>query len=144
MGYYSWRTQDTNKSIANRHSRLRTAKVHMIDNKGNTWTETDYDGYGNFGGKGFYELLAEMNGYTEADGDLHQIGVSVAHYDAEAEARYDKMEAEGKIAYREPAYRTRQPDGVVLWPNLVSRADKWIWRNEAPARCRAQGYFYSR
>jgi len=34
----------------------------MIDNKGNRWEENEYEGYGDFGGKDFYELVAEMNG----------------------------------------------------------------------------------
>jgi hypothetical protein len=33
----------------------------MIDNKGNVYKEENYEGYGVFGGKAFYELLAEMN-----------------------------------------------------------------------------------
>lgn len=62
MGFFSWKTQDTNRSIANRHSEKSTFNVFMIDNKGNKWKESNYDGYGEFGGKDFYELLAEMNG----------------------------------------------------------------------------------
>jgi hypothetical protein len=34
----------------------------MLDDKGNKWKEDNYDGYGVFGGKDYYELLAEMNG----------------------------------------------------------------------------------
>ena len=64
MGFFSWKTQDTDKSIANEHSNRKTFRVQMIDNKGNVWTESEYDGYGRFGGKDFYELLAEMNGFT--------------------------------------------------------------------------------
>jgi len=33
----------------------------MKDNKGNSWKEDDYKGYGEFGGKNYYELLTEMN-----------------------------------------------------------------------------------
>lgn len=62
MGFFSWKTQDTNRSIPNNSSGKKTFSVTMIDNKGNSWTETDYEGYGVFGGKDFYELLAEMNG----------------------------------------------------------------------------------
>ena len=69
MGFFSWKTQDTDKSIANSHSINPTFEVTMIDNKGNSWLEKDYDGYGIFGGKDFYELLAEMNGKkTRNDG----------------------------------------------------------------------------
>ncbi len=62
MGFFSWITQDTNKSIPNSFSKKKTFKVYMHDNKGNVWEEKDYEGYGEFGGKDFYVLLAEMNG----------------------------------------------------------------------------------
>jgi hypothetical protein len=62
MGFFSWKTQDTNKSIANQYSNRKPFKVTMSDNKGNKWTETNYEGYGVFGGKDYFELLAEMNG----------------------------------------------------------------------------------
>lgn len=34
----------------------------MTDDKGNKYVEQCYEGYGEFGGKDYYELLAEMNG----------------------------------------------------------------------------------
>jgi hypothetical protein len=34
----------------------------MITPDGRVFTEKDYEGYGVFGGKDFYELLAELNG----------------------------------------------------------------------------------
>lgn len=64
MGFFSWKTQDTNRSIANRYSSRETFSVTMTDDKGNKWTEENYEGYGVFGGKDFYELLAEMNGLS--------------------------------------------------------------------------------
>ena len=62
MGFFSWKTQDTNKSIANVHSHKPTFTVYMVDDNDNEWEEKEYDGYGVFGGKDYYELLAEMNG----------------------------------------------------------------------------------
>ena len=62
MGFFSWITQDTDESIANLFSNRKTFSVTMTDNKGRTWTEKDYKGYGVFGGKDYYELLDEMNG----------------------------------------------------------------------------------
>jgi hypothetical protein len=64
MGFFSWKTQDTDKSISNVYSNKKPFFVAMHDNKGNIWTESAYDGYGTFGDKDFYELLAEMNGLT--------------------------------------------------------------------------------
>ena len=62
MGFFSWHTQDTNESIPNHYSGQQTFTVYMHDHLGNAWKEDKYDGYGVFGGKDFYELLAEMNG----------------------------------------------------------------------------------
>jgi len=62
MGFFSWKTQDTDRSIANSYSGRETFTVYMTDDKGNKWKEDNYEGYGVFGGKDYYELLAEMNG----------------------------------------------------------------------------------
>jgi len=62
MGFFSFKTQDTDQSIPCSHSSRRTFSVTMTDDKGNKWTEHDYEGYGIFGGKDFYELVDEMNG----------------------------------------------------------------------------------
>jgi hypothetical protein len=62
MGFFSWKTQDTNRSISNCYSGKQTFTVYMHDHLGNIWECNDYGGYGLFGGKDFYVLLAEMNG----------------------------------------------------------------------------------
>lgn len=74
MGFFSWKTQDTKMSIANAYSRRKPFTVYMIDDKGNKWKEDDYHGYGVFGGKDYYELLAEING-SEPNRD---IGITLA------------------------------------------------------------------
>jgi len=74
MGFFSWHTNDTHKPIMN-HWSGKNFPVHMIDNKGNSWYEKKYEGYGVFGGKDYYELLAEMNGL---DSD-REIGITLAH-----------------------------------------------------------------
>ena len=55
---FSWYTQDTNKRIVANQEKT----IIMTDMFGNKWVEECYEGYGVFGGKDFYELLAEMNG----------------------------------------------------------------------------------
>ena len=62
MGFFSWKTCDTDESIANKYSNCPTFTVHMIAPDGRVFTEKDYDGYGEFGGKDFYDLLCELNG----------------------------------------------------------------------------------
>ena len=66
---WSYFTQDTHVRIVNG----RPMHVVMCDDKGNKYVEECYEGYGVFGGKDYYELLAEMNGYsvTEYHGTYH-------------------------------------------------------------------------
>ena len=71
MGFFSWKTMDTNRSICNIYSIKDTFPVVMIDNNGNKWIENDYKGYGVFGGKDYYVLLAEMNGKTTREEGIH-------------------------------------------------------------------------
>lgn len=63
-GQFSWMTQDTRNQIGS--ERENTIAVTMFDDKGNKWLERKYDGYGEFGGKDYYELLAQMNGVENA------------------------------------------------------------------------------
>lgn len=79
MGCFSWKCQDTGRRIVID----RPMHVVMRDDKNNKYEEECYEGYGEFGGKDYYELLAEMNGVTLADcgGDkerLRQKGIDMA------------------------------------------------------------------
>jgi len=64
-GQFSWITQDTGQQIGSEDE--NRIPVYMFDNKGNYYYENRYDGYGDFGGKDYYELLAQMNGYAKGD-----------------------------------------------------------------------------
>lgn len=70
MGQFSWFTQDTHHRIVNGEE----YKVIMTDNNGRKYVEHCYEGYGEFGGKDYYELLAEMNGL----GSDRQAGIELA------------------------------------------------------------------
>jgi hypothetical protein len=59
-GQFSWMTQDTGQQIGSQDE--NKISVYMFDNKGKYWFERDYEGYGVFGGKDYYELLDQMNG----------------------------------------------------------------------------------
>jgi hypothetical protein len=65
MGFFSWNTSDTKKSIANRYSSKETFKVHLITRDGQVYTEDDYEGYGLFGGIDYYEVMAIINGLNK-------------------------------------------------------------------------------
>jgi hypothetical protein len=126
MGFFSWNTQDTDKSIANEYSNRKTFRVQMMDNKGNVWTEDDYEGYGRFGGKDYYELLAEMNGFTS---------------DKTGEEYTDEARGFGiDIAFKGNGSGVGT-DGV-YYPNLVEQAKGWTYEMGGPDSCDFQGYFY--
>jgi len=90
MGFFSWKTQDTGRSIANKYSNRSTFSVRMTDNSGNEWIEDDYEGYGEFGGKDFYELLAEMNG-KESSRD-EGVTMTEAHFTDDLKANFRSWE----------------------------------------------------
>lgn len=74
MGFFSWKTSDTKVSIPNKYQQAKpTFKVHMITSDGRVFTEPCYEGYGEFGGKDFYELLAELNGVTTGSTDFKRL-----------------------------------------------------------------------
>ena len=62
MGFFSFKTSDTQKSIPNACSNKGTFPVHMITEDGQVFTEEEYEGYGVFGNKDIYVLIGEMNG----------------------------------------------------------------------------------
>ena len=113
MGFFSWITQDTKRSIANSWSRRRTFKVVMTDDKNNHWVECNYDGYGVFGGKDYYVLLAEMNGINGTNEE-------------------DKRQQGIKLAFSGKKCK---------YPNLTETED-WEWIDEEPDSCPDQGFFY--
>jgi len=66
-GQFSWMTHDGGTQIGSENA--NRIEVTMFDDKGNKWVEKKYEGYGEFGGKDYYVLLAEMNGVTKENVD---------------------------------------------------------------------------
>lgn len=66
MGFFSWMTSDTQRSIPSSYSTRNTFPVYMITRDGQIFEELQYEGYGEFGGKDIYVLAAEMNGFKGA------------------------------------------------------------------------------
>lgn len=132
MGFFSWKTMDTDKSISNESSVRGTFRVQMMDDKGNVWTEDNYEGYGIFGGKDYYELLAEMNGLKPND-DVYNC-MSPEQYT-------DYMRGQGiDLAFRENG--SGDHSFGVKYPNLVEMAKGWTYQHCGPDSCPDQGYFY--
>jgi hypothetical protein len=119
MGFFSWIAQDTNKPIyidGFQKPGYEQRTYYMWDNNGNCWKEPSYEGYGRFGGKDYYILLAEMNGvYSE--------NVS------EEQKRNEGIDIE---------FRSNR-DGIVF-PNLTETSI-WIWKNKQPLGHHDQGCY---
>jgi len=113
MGFFSWKTMDTDRSISNIFSDRGTFRITMTDDKNNRWLEKEYEGYGVFGGKDYYELLDEMNG---GDGNRDE-GIRKA-FDENGDGYNPKL-----------VYPSLTEDGAYRGPN-------------SPESCDFQGYFY--
>ena len=122
MGFFSWRTQDTGRSIANSYSSRPTFPVYLVNPlTGESYREDNYEGYGVFGGKDFYVLLAEMNGANPAHKRLRDIGLDWAF----------------------PLNPKKKPKKI-MWPVLVEHLEnaKNFKGESAPLDCPYQGFFY--
>jgi hypothetical protein len=110
MGFFSWIAQDTNIPIyidGYQKPGYEQRTYYMWDNKGNSWKEPSYEGYGMFGGKDYYILLAEMN---------RVYGEDVT----EEQKRMEGIDIE---------FRSNH-DGIVF-PNLTETS-RWTWKNKHP------------
>lgn len=122
MGCFSWVTQNSNRSIIMEGygtRRYPSRTCYMWDNAGRRWREEQYEGYGMFGGKDYYVLLAEMN---------RAYGPEVT----EEQKRNDGI-----------AFEFSERLSLV-YPNLTD-CKEWTWKNEQPNRCINQGssnHFY--
>ena len=119
MGFFSWKTSDTNQSVGNRYqSAVPLFEVKMIDDKGNEWYEKSYEGYGVFGGKNFYKLTCEMNEVGDQE---------------------DKENDENRSAGIELAFSKRKEK----LPKIVTADCKTPWENLPESEeCEYQGFFY--
>jgi hypothetical protein len=93
----------------------------MITPDGRVFTERDYDGYGVFGGKDFYELLAELNGL----GSDRSAGIDLCY----------------------KGNRNGDDTPGVIYPKLVEVLDKDNVKEQYsylsnPMSCEDQGFFY--
>jgi hypothetical protein len=111
-GQFSWMTQDTGQQIGSQDENM--IPVYMFDDKGKYYYENDYDGYGEFGGKDYYDLVAEMNGYTVDDAE--KFG-----------GTFENLRGIGiKLAFGELEPKN---GGPVLFPALVTKPDKFNYKS---------------
>lgn len=64
MGFFSWKTSDTDRSISNIYSKRDTFPVYVLRPEefgGGYIEECQYNGYGDFDGHDIYELVVDWN-----------------------------------------------------------------------------------
>lgn len=140
MGFFSWCTSDTRKSIANCYADsslinslgrdkecviMPGEKVYLLNPFGKPYEEDCYDGYGRFGGEDVYALVAkwnvpdrckDANGNWLPDDEIRNIGIDLAcYYEDHVKLKYPIKIVEKPVPYEEA---------------------------EISAGCPLQGYFY--
>lgn len=127
MGFFSWHTQDTQEPIYNIYqSHSSVFPVYMVNpNTGEYYKEERYEGYGEFGGKDFYALLAELNKDKIGDIDWSDI--------------FEVRNAAIDIAF-ENFSNGEDPD--LVYPILVRNLESWKnYIGEIPAGHSGQGFW---
>ena len=80
MGIYSWRTSDTNRTIGTCDSGEPMFPCYVICPDDSIIEDTDYAGYGIFGGQDIYTLLAQWNVPEKCTGNTnidHMLGAAI-------------------------------------------------------------------
>ena len=134
MGYFNWKTSDTKKTIWNINSRYgaKPSPVYLITEDGRHWAENKYDGYGVFGGKDIYVLIAELNGFKPKKEQNEE--------DARDWA-FNNVFATGDTSFTNMANKGFKMPKIV--EKLPSK-EKWVamWTKlPYPANAENQGYF---
>ena len=119
-GQFSWFTQDSERQIGSEPE--NTINVYMYDNEGNQWYEKEYEGYGEFGGMDYYELLARMNGYSDEDLKDKALLKSIR-----AISSPEMRDIGIALAFDTAKIKTRDKGGKVLYPALVEDP-KYNWK----------------
>ncbi len=115
MGFFSWKTSDTHRSISNIYSSRGTFPVYVLCPDGTKIKEENYEGYGEFGRRDIYALVAQwnvpnkckdVNGNWLPDEDIRSIGIRIACYDCRnRELKYPiKIVENGNLNYEDVEY----------------------------------------
>lgn len=108
MGFFSWKCSDTGRSISNCFSCRGAFPVYVLipqEFGGGYIKETNYEGYGKFGDRDVYGLVAQWNRPNDCIGDDEKdrdLGIDIAYYDEKnASLKYPIKITEEPMAYEE-------------------------------------------
>lgn len=125
----------------------------MHDDNGNIYFQKEYQGYGDFAGKDFFALLAEMNvnlipiaiEKRKEDVRSNLLAGKISEEDAKKVMLYletlnTKITGDSEIDRNHGIYLYYSKTiGGIKFPNLT-RNKTWQWRNSRPASCPNQGF----
>ena len=115
MGFFSWLTCDTNESISNRHSIHGPLTAYALIPKefgGGFLKEENYDGYGVFGGRDIFALVANWNKPDACTGDDEEdrmLGIDL-YYDRNNPIKYGIKIASKPMEYEDAEISDDCPD----------------------------------
>jgi|9_EtaG_2_1085328.scaffolds.fasta_scaffold01523_14 hypothetical protein len=138
MGFFSFKTQDTDESVISKwveHTPVTpyTREAYIMDNKGNVYGGT-YDGYGRFMSK---EVMQKYNA-------MHDELMNTKDKDKDMVYKVHNYLLDNSISFydlQSSMNKNRKPNEEFIFPNIVSNPKEWTYINEQPIPCEYQGYF---
>lgn len=130
MGFFSWLTCDTNESISNRHSVRGPLTAYALIPKefgGGFLKEENYDGYGVFGGRDIFALVAEWNKPDACTGDDEvdrMLGIDI-YYDQNNPIKYGIKIASKPMEYEDAEISDDCPDQGYFYCDDEDEEDDW-------------------
>lgn len=151
MGFFSWLTSDTQRSISNVHSNRGVFTVHMVTECGQIFTENAYQGYGEFNGVDIFALIAKLQGHvgTVEVETRKDFGDEWQEYYAPGEDNEELRDIFFKDLCKDDSdleilaeQGLKVPKLVENLPSVDVNWQEW-WNNlPYPKRCPEQGFFY--
>jgi len=159
MGFFSFITSDTKRSLPNVYSEKETFPVYVITKEGGVYTETEYEGYGRFDGVFIYDLIGELNNIPKDDvlKTLYETVITdgVTRYSTKNDfSNWQTPIHQGKCANElvELGWKKEYPMGYgsfkiaaekgLSMPKIVETLTKDFDSLDYPENCPNQGYFY--
>lgn len=159
MGFFSFITSDTKRSLPNIYSNKKTFPVYVITKDGKVYTENKYEGYGRFDGVFIYDLIGKLNNIPKDDviKTLYETVITdgTHRYSTKTDFwNWDKPLHEGKSANQliqlgwtkefpldYGSFKIAAEKGLSM-PKIVETIQKDFDSVDYPENCPDQGYFY--
>lgn len=137
MGFFSWMTCDTNESISNRYSVRGPLTAYVLIPKefgGGCIKETNYEGYGVFGGRDIFALVANWNkpdSCTGNDEEDRYLGIDLYYHNENNPIKYGIKIASKPMTYEDAELSEDCPDQGYFYCDEQDEEDDYDdWEEE--------------